>query len=73
MKTFAIVTLLIVNVWLAATVVRLENYHYASFLGFCSESEITIDSLHRRDICLRKVQTRTGALWHLYYALSNDY
>ena len=72
MKNLIIVALLVLIVWLSETVVRLENYHYASFLGFCSKFEGSPFANLKRDECLFKVETRNNGLWNLYYALKND-
>ncbi|MEX2693638.1 hypothetical protein [Rhizobium mongolense] len=61
------------NVWLAATVVRLENIRYGAFLGMCNEQEMAAlsnptERLRYMD-CLEQNRTRTGPLYHLAYAL----
>ena len=55
---------------LGSTVVRLENYRYANFVGFCSDYDIKnpIERINREE-CLNKTQTRTHWIWHLLYAL----
>lgn len=55
---------------LGAAVVRLENYRYANFSGFCSEYDTT-DPLQRikREDCLDNAQTRTHWFWHILYGL----
>lgn len=68
MKNVAIVGLLLLVIWLSATVVRLENFRYATFVGFCSEPT---ESALRYE-CLKGKETRTSALWHLFYALTDD-
>ena len=73
MKNAAIAILLALVVWLAATVERLENYHYANFSGLCSQPGNSLLNRWKQDECLRKVETRTSGLWHLFYALKNDY
>lgn len=67
---FAIVVLLIANVWLASAVARLENYRYANFLGSCTQFSAT-DPLQRlkRESCLEQSETRTSWAWHLLYGL----
>ncbi len=55
---------------LGSTVVRLENYRYANFVGFCSDYDIKnpVERINREE-CLNKTQTRTHWIWHLLYAL----
>ena len=64
-KNICIIILLLLLFWTSKTIIRLENYHYASAVGFCKE----IDSNIERYKCLRSKETRTSSLWHLYYAL----
>ncbi len=59
-----ILTLSLLLVWFGATIVRLENYHYAVQTGFCIDA-----SIEQRDSCLNKTETRTSSLWHLLYGL----
>lgn len=74
MKSTAIVFLLLIVVWLSATVIRLENFRYATFVGFCSEPAETIPGQPlKRYECLKSKETRTNGLWHLYYALKGDF
>ncbi|MGY4459671.1 hypothetical protein ACVWYI_003631 [Bradyrhizobium sp. LB13.1] len=65
--TLALVTAV---VWLGAAVVRLENYHYANFVGSCSQFNIK-DTRERieREACLERAETRTNWAWHLVYGL----
>ncbi|OPY98956.1 hypothetical protein A5906_30845 [Bradyrhizobium sacchari] len=57
-------------VWLGAAVVRLENYHYANFVGLCTQFNIK-HPLERieREACLTRTETRTNWAWHLIYGL----
>lgn len=68
MKNGAIVGLVLLVVWLSVTVIRLENFRYATFVGFCSEPT---QSAVRYE-CLKSKETRTSPLWHLFYALAGD-
>ena len=63
-----IIIALILLFWFGATIVRLENYHYAVQVGFCDEFS-GVENLTKRDQCLNKVQTRTNPIWHLFYGL----
>lgn len=69
-KNFSIAILLVVIGWLAVVVVRLENFHYASVVGMCSEFKAD-DPLQtvKRHSCLHNVETRANPLWHIFYAL----
>ena len=73
-KNIAIAVLAALAVWLAATVVRLENFHYASFVNMCSEWKAN-DPLQtvKRHNCLHRTETRTNPLWHLFYALTGEH
>ena len=55
---------------LASAVVRLENYRYANFVGFCTEFDIK-QPVQRieREKCLEAAQTRTHWFWHLIYGV----
>lgn len=52
--------------WLAFSLVRVENERYALFLGMCKDTAGLTDVQ-----CLAKVETRTGWWWHLYYGLTH--
>jgi hypothetical protein len=74
MKNVAIVVLILMVIWLSLQVIRLERYHYASFLGICTQADPKdpVSSV-KRDQCLNSTETRTNALWHLYYGAINRY
>jgi hypothetical protein len=59
--------LLLVIVYMARTIVRIENQRYALSIGMCGNK--TNRELPPDPECLRTVQTRTHWTWHLYYAL----
>lgn len=67
LKNVVIFVLLGMLVWFSSVIVRLENFHYASRIGMCSE--IGFDQLIKRDQCLNATSTRTNWVWHLFYAL----
>jgi hypothetical protein len=71
-KNTAIVVLIICVLALARAVIRLESYHYASFVGMCSEYKPNdpLQSMQRQK-CLNNTETRTNPLWHLFYALTD--
>jgi hypothetical protein len=72
-KNILILVLVISVFLLTRAVVRLENFHYASVVGMCSEFRAA-DPLQteKRHECLHKVETRTNLAWHLYYALVGE-
>lgn len=56
---------LAMNVMALSAVIRLENYHYASSIGFCREV-VDVSDRHK---CLSTVETRTNPIWHILYGL----
>jgi hypothetical protein len=63
----AIVTLLMMVVWLTIALARVENQRYALSVGLCVD-----ETMHMADLaCLAKVKTRTAWYWHLYYGLTS--
>lgn len=64
-----IVFLLILLFWFGSAIIRLENYHYATQVGFCAEFS-ELENLIQKDYCLNQVQTRTNPLWHLLHGLN---
>ena len=58
--------LFLLLIWFGATIVRLENYHYAVQVGFCQEYS-NLDG--KKEECLNKAETRTSWMWHLLYGL----
>lgn len=71
LKNALILVLLALVIWLSVVVIRLENFRYASALGFCSSCpDVEAVRLPERYECLRNQETRTSAMWHLFYALT---
>lgn len=72
-KNILIAVLLVCLVALSAVVIRLENFHYASFIGMCAEfkPEDPLQTMKRHE-CLHKTETRTNPMWHLFYGLLGD-
>ena len=63
----ALVSLLVLVVWLATALVKAENQRYALTTGLCVDK-----TMHMADLaCLAKVETRTAWYWHLYYGLTS--
>lgn len=63
-----VVVLLGVTLWFGSAIIRLENYHYASQVGFCDELS-GLENLIQKDQCLNEAQTRTNSFRHLLYGL----
>lgn len=58
--------LAILLVWVSASLIRVENQRYALTVGMCaSPAPLQVPDL----ACLKRVETRTGWWWHLYYAM----
>lgn len=61
---------------LLQVVVRLENFHYASWTGACLEEGVVYagnpEANAERNKCLEQEETRTSDVWHLYYALGGQ-
>jgi hypothetical protein len=74
MKNAVIAVLAALVVWLSLQVIRLERYHYASFLSMCMEQDPKdpVASV-KRDKCLNSAETRTNSLWHLWYGAVDRY
>jgi len=72
-KNVVIAVLFLAVVWLAATVARLESFHYASTVGMCGEfnAQDPIQNAKRHS-CLHAIETRSSPLWHLFYALRGE-
>ena len=60
-----VVVLVLIIIYQAVQIIRLERYHYASQVGFCQE----IEELVARDKCLNETETRTSPIYHLLYGL----
>jgi hypothetical protein len=74
MKNATIVVLGMLVVWLSLQVIRLEQYHYAAFLGLCSDQDPSDPiATVKRDRCLKSAETRTNVLWHLWYGAVDRY
>ena len=72
-KNIIIAALVVCVLWLSATVVWLENFHYASFVGMCAEFKADNPlQTPQRHQCLHAKETRTSPLWHLFYALTGE-
>jgi hypothetical protein len=53
------------TVWLANSLVRVENQRYAMQVGMCRHE---VGGWNYQ--CLKQVETRTSWVWHLFYALT---
>ena len=69
--TVSIALLCIAVVVLSLAVIRLEKFHYANQVGECFEPGVVYANNPiantKRLVCLDNAETRTSALWHLYY------
>ena len=76
MRNAFIVALLIFIFVLGKALVRVENERYALWLGMCPSLDQTLKSVsagHNDAMtCMKRVQTRTGWWWHLYYAIAKE-
>jgi hypothetical protein len=61
----AITVLIAVIIYLSFHIIRLESYHYAAQIGFCSD----VIELVEKDKCLDQTETRTSPIYHLLYGL----
>jgi hypothetical protein len=57
-----LVSCLAIVLWLAVSLVRVENERYALYVGMWRNNLGAVDAK-----CLADVKTRTGWWWHLYY------
>ena len=70
-----LLTSLLINIWFAGTIIKLENFQYATQLeiqGTSSKSCGLYDEEIRRSavgVCLEERQVRTGAMGNLLYGL----
>lgn len=72
-KNIVISCLILLVVILSVRLVALENYHYASLVGMCSQYRVDDPvQANKRHECLHATETRTSPLWHLFYALSGE-
>ena len=72
-KNIIIAVLAVCVLWMSVAIVRLENFHYASFVDMCRQhkSDNPLETMKFHN-CLHDTQTRTSPLWHLFYALSGE-
>lgn len=68
MNKIIILILLIVIFWFGFRVIKLENFHYASQVGLCSEFSDS-ENLSLKNDCLEKSQTRNNSFLNLLYGL----
>jgi len=60
-----VVSLLLVLVTTA--LIRVENERYALSIGMCWDKQLGVGDWR----CLQSVQTRTGWVWHVFYAVAD--
>jgi hypothetical protein len=68
---------LVVNLWFATQIIRLEKFHYSTMTALCSEQIISKEGKMLRVYdelqmyqCLSTKQPRTSELWNLVYGLN---
>lgn len=66
-KNIIIAVLSLALVWFGTSLVRVENERYALELEMCGTWSPE-NSVKRTD-CMKNVETRTGAIYHLIYGL----
>jgi hypothetical protein len=65
-----VVSLVVAVIVLTHAIVRLENYRYANFVGFCTDFDIKDPQQRiKREACLNNTQTRTHWLFHVAYGV----
>ncbi|MFZ1987781.1 MAG: hypothetical protein WAV21_01970 [Minisyncoccia bacterium] len=67
-----VVVLVLIVIWFGATIVRLENYHYAVQVGMCGLETTSFEEATKRESCLTTTETRTSSFAHIWYALSGS-
>lgn len=66
MKTkAATIALAVLVIWLAISLVRVENERYALSVGMCRDQSTGMAD----PSCLATVESRTSWLWHLLYGM----
>ena len=60
-----LIILSILVIWLAVSLVRVENQRYALQVGMCRDQATGLTNF----TCLNTVETRTSWAWHLLYGM----
>lgn len=68
MKIVLIISL-VVNVWFASSIIKLEKFHYSAQVGMCDKFQNETDKTKWLE-CNNKQETRTNPIWHLYNGLA---
>lgn len=66
-RNITILFLMLTVAYLCAVIIRIENERYAMAIGMCFNKQLGVPDLS----CVRKAETRTSPLWHLYFAIAN--
>lgn len=69
MKKLLLLLLLILIFWMGYRITELENFRYATFVGFCSDYPDQFTVLQERYDCLNSKETRTHWGFHLLHGL----
>jgi hypothetical protein len=74
-----VLLLLGVILYLCVVLIRIENQRYALWMGTCHSPYLEVQRRppQLKDVeetlqCVRHTETRTHALWHLWYALVGE-
>ncbi len=68
MKIVIIVTSILINIWFASTIVKLERFHYSVQVGVCGNFKDELEKTKWLS-CNETSETRAHSSWHLFYAL----
>ena len=60
-----LIILSVLIIWLAASLVRVENQRNALYVGMCRDQGTGLTNY----TCMRTVETRTHWMWHLLYGM----
>ncbi len=68
MKIVIIITSILINIWFASTIIKLERFHYSVQVGTCGNFKDELEKTKWLS-CNETSETRTHSFWHLFYAL----
>jgi len=60
-----LIALSVLVIWLATSLVRVENQRYALLIGMCRDAATGLTDI----TCITNVQTRLSWIWHLMYGM----
>jgi len=62
-------------IWFGMSIAKLENYHYANFMGICAEhmeKDYPLGEMQarvKREGCLHEAKVRTSPIWNFFEGL----